>query len=339
MTNLLDTGKYDFLTSPIMARPRRINFPHSLFHVFSRTNSGDRAFLDHRDCEKFLAYLSKYTTLFEFRVHAWCLMDNHFHLLLESNKQPALSELMRRLLTAYTVYFNRRHNRHGHLFQGRFKSLVVDKSDYLLSLSRYIHTNPFHKDSSIDPVAYEWSSLKYYSRGGEPPFLCTDEILSWFEGDREQYLHFIREGLDKIVKPVVLQQRYVGGEQFTKRMNLRLKKTSMTKSRATQANERRQLFMEESEDRKASAILRAVADYFSIDQDIWKQKKYARGDSGRARCIAAALLRHFLPWTCRRIEEYMGLAGGYYRLEKKLKKDDRAGEIFALLKEHLTSKV
>jgi len=322
-----------------MARPKRIDFPHSLYHVFSRTNSGDLAFRDNRDCEKFLEYLSKYTDLFEFRVHAWCLMENHFHLLLESDRQSALSELMRRLLTAYTIYFNRRHSRHGHLFQGRFKSLIVDKSDYLLSLSRYIHTNPCHTNSSIDPATYEWSSLKYYAGGGEPPFLSTGEILSWFEGDRRKYLHFIREGLDEAVKPVVLQQRYVGGKDFSRRMNLRLKGMSMRTSRAAKAGERRQLFMEESEEKKAREILETVADYFSLDQGIWKQKKYDRGDYGRARCIAAALLRHHLPWTCRRIDDYLGLTGGYYRLEKKLKKDDAAREIFTLLNEQLSSKV
>ena len=85
-----------------MARPKRIDLPLCLYHVHSRTNSGDAAFLDSKDKQKFLYYLEKYLVLLSFRVHAWCLMANHFYLLLESGERVGLSEFMRRLLTAYT---------------------------------------------------------------------------------------------------------------------------------------------------------------------------------------------------------------------------------------------
>jgi len=156
-----------------MTRPKRIDLSFSLYHILSRTNSGDTAFQDNKDRSKFLEYVSRYTQLFDYRIHAWCLMSTHFHLFLESDQVPQLSEFMRRLLTAYTVYYNRRHRRHGHLFQGRFKSYIVDKSDYFLSLSRYIHLNPRETERPQDPFRYQGSSLRYYIKGGEPNFLHT----------------------------------------------------------------------------------------------------------------------------------------------------------------------
>ena len=139
----------------------RIDLPFCLYHVISRTNSGEIAFTGKREMDKFLGYLEKYSKIFNFRIHAWCLMPNHFHLLLESTDQARLSELMRRLLTAYTIFCNRRRGRHGHLFQGRFKSFVVDKSEYLLELSRYIHLNPARMKKQVDPEIYYGSSLRF----------------------------------------------------------------------------------------------------------------------------------------------------------------------------------
>ena len=125
-----------------MARPKRIDLPFSLYHVLSGTNKRDKAFRDSRDENTFLSFVEKYSNIFSLRIHAWCLMPTFFHLLLETTDRPSLSEFMRRLLTAYTMYFNRRHKRNGYLLQGRFKSYIVDKTNYLLDLSRYIHLIP-----------------------------------------------------------------------------------------------------------------------------------------------------------------------------------------------------
>jgi len=308
-----------------MVRPKRIDLPFALYHVFSRTNSGDTAFTDRRDRDRFLEYLAKYTDIFSFRIHAWCLMPNHFHFILESTDRPALSEFMRRLLTAYTVYFNRRHGRHGHLFQGRFKSFLVDKTDYLLALSWYVHHNPARMTQPLDPEKYEGSSLQYYIHGGDPPYLHTKEILTWFEGDRQKYAEFMRRGLDEQNKPSILQQRYIGGEAFARRMNTRLGFLAQSDSRASKGRARREQATIEKERDQAEKILKAVTEYFKCDPQRIMQGYYCRGDVGRARTVFMGLLRDCLPWTNSQIAQYLGLkqkGGIYYHLEQIRKSQD-----------------
>ena len=124
-----------------MARPLRIEFPGALYHVTSRGNARQRVFRDDEDREMFLATLAWVVERFGWRCHAYCLMDNHIHLLIET-PQPNLSRGMRQLNGVYTQPFNRRHRKVGHLFQGRFKAVLVEKERYLLELARYIVLNP-----------------------------------------------------------------------------------------------------------------------------------------------------------------------------------------------------
>ena len=290
-----------------MVRPKRIDLPHCLYHVLSRSNSGDIVFRDRRDQDKFLHYLSKYCHLLSFRVHAWCLMQNHFHLLLESTNRPSLSEFMRRLLTAYTVYYNRRHSRHGHLFQGRFKSYVVDKKSYLLSLSRYIHLNPFQKKKAKHPEKYQGSSLRYYINGGEPPYLYTGEILSFFKGMRKRYAKFVRDGLDEKLKLEIVNQRYLGDEAFVHRMRKRLGYLKESGSRAAVASRKRRHSLEEIEEKKARKILDVVAKRFKISKKSILGKKGFHGGVGKARSVALYFLHQHLPWTYSELASYLGL--------------------------------
>jgi len=289
-----------------MARPKRIDFPFCLYHVYSRTNSGDVAFHDHRDQERFLEYLCKYSELFKFRIHAYCLMPNHFHLLLESTTSTALSELMRRLLTAYTVFFNRRHGRHGHLFQGRFKSHVVDKADYLLALTRYIHLNPAKLPPPADPETYNGSSLIWYIRGNEPGFLYTKETLAWFDGDRQKYLEYIRKGMDEDTAPQIIKQICIGGKAFTQRVKRRINYKKMSEARARKASHSASLQKEEESIKTANEISLQVAAYYEISEEILKKSRYSHGKIGEARTVLIMLLREFLPWTMKRITDYLG---------------------------------
>lgn len=291
-----------------MVRPKRIDLPFILYHVMSRTNSGDVSFTDDKEYIKFLHYLEKYTVLFSFRLHAWCLMPNHFHLLLESANQPALSELLRRLLTAYTIYFNRKNERHGHLFQGRFKSYVVDKAEYLLSLSRYIHRNPSSLSRSRDITSYKWSSLRYYIHGGEPQFLYTKEILNWFKGNRRKYEHFVLEDVVEETKMEITRQKYIGSQDFVRRMSKRIKQMREIGSRALNAEEKRRRHSQEEQEQAAQRILKLVSEYFSFPSERIRQVRFGRGGLREARTIAICLLRDCLPWTYREISDYMNLS-------------------------------
>jgi REP element-mobilizing transposase RayT len=288
-----------------MARPKRINLPHCLYHVISRTNSDDTAFWDPGDYAKFLDYLDKYTHLFDFRIHAFCLMPDHFHLLMESQELVALSEFMRRLLTAYTVYFNRRHKRHGHLFQGRFKSFVVEKSDYLLALSRYIHLNPLKAGMTETPQTYPYSSLQYYINGREPSFLTTKEILGWFQGMRGKYEEFIREGMGKDTKILILKQRYVGGEPFVKRLERRMQQQGLPGGRARKASMRRAERFQEEWKNLAEKMTGRVAQYFGVLPEMVRSGHKLRGAVGKARTVLIAVLREKVPWSHDQISEYL----------------------------------
>jgi len=216
---------------------------------------------------------------------------------------------MRRLLTAYTIYFNRRHKRHGHLFQGRFKSYIVDKSNYFIALSRYIHLNPRESGLKSDFEKYRGSSLRYYIKGGEPAYLHTKEILTYFKGDRKAYSRFIREGLNKEIKPPVLIQSFMGDNFFARQIHKRLGYLREKESRAYRAKLKRDEALRKIEEKSAERILDHVGRYFGIRMAIIRKGRRSRGDLGKARALAVILLRQYLPWTCLEITEYLGLKG------------------------------
>ncbi|MBN1901421.1 transposase [Candidatus Sumerlaeota bacterium] len=306
-----------------MARPKRIDLPYSIFHAFSRTLSGETLFHDARDRAKFLYYLAKFTNIYDFRVHAWCLMPTHFHLLLESPKTKGLSHLMHRLLTAYTVYYNKRHQRQGHLFQGRFKSLIVEKTDYFLAVSRYIHLNPASVSRNTNPENYEGSSLRFYVKGGEPDYLYTSETLRWFQGERKKYAKFVREGLEGEIKLEIIQQRYIGSESFARRIRKRKdlyeKKSGRAKNTkgGTENDGRSDLNV------KAEQIITLIAEHFNISRNLLMNRIHSRSEAGRARKALAYLLHEHLPWTIGEITTFMGLKQqvGVHAQIKKVRED------------------
>ena len=124
-----------------MARPLRITFPGAFYHVTSRGNERKNIYKSKRDREKFLEYLGEAHERYGAIIHAYCLMTNHYHLLIET-PDANLPQIMKHLNSSYTTYFNVKRKRFGHLFQGRYKAFLVYKDDYALELSRYIHLNP-----------------------------------------------------------------------------------------------------------------------------------------------------------------------------------------------------
>jgi putative transposase len=183
-----------------MARPLRIEFPGAIYHATSRGNALASIFLDDIDRSTFLSVLGLTLRRFNVICHAFCLMTNHFHLLLET-PDANLSKVMRQFNSVYTQAFNRRHGRVGHVLQGRYKSIVVDREAYLLELCRYIVLNPVRAGMVNKPGTYQWSS--YRATAGlekKPDFLAVDWILEQFGSDRAQawkeYRLFVMAGLD-----------------------------------------------------------------------------------------------------------------------------------------------
>ena len=183
-----------------MVRPLRIEYPGAFYHVTSRGNERKTIFINKRDRQKFLSYLESATERYGAVVHVYCLMDNHYHLLLET-PSGNLSQVMHHINGAYTAYFNTKRGRVGHLFQGRYKAILIDVDEYAKELSRYIHLNPVRGGIDGEPEEYEWSSCQYYTVNGEAPeWLKRDFILSYFGKKprmaRKRYQEFIRSAMD-----------------------------------------------------------------------------------------------------------------------------------------------
>lgn len=184
-----------------MPRHARIDIPGLLQHVIVRGIEKRPIFLDDQDRENFLSRLRTLLTDSETNCYAWVLLDNHFHLLLQSKQRP-LAEVMRRLLTGYAVVFNLRHQRAGHLFQNRYKSIVCDKDSYLLELVRYIHLNPVRAGTVADLAAlaaYRWCGHGELLGRSEMPLIPVAEVLPLFakrrKDARQKYESFVAERL------------------------------------------------------------------------------------------------------------------------------------------------
>ena len=163
-----------------MARPLRIEYPGAYYHVMSRGNAGENIFPGRKDKERLLEYLAKAVDQYTIVIHTYCLMSNHYHLLMET-PQANLSSAMQWLNVSYAVSYNRRHGRNGHLFGGRFKALLIDAEAYLTHLSRYIHLNPVRAKMVRRPEDYPWSSYPaLVDQVRKPDWLETRELLSYF---------------------------------------------------------------------------------------------------------------------------------------------------------------
>jgi len=163
-----------------MARPLRIEYPGAFYHITARGNEQKDIFRDDKDRERFLQYLETAAGRYQAVIHVYCLMGNHYHLLL-STPEGNLSQIMRHINGGYTTWFNKRHNRYGHLFQGRYKAILVDADPYAGELSRYIHLNPVRAGMVRQPDHYQWSSYSSYSGKAKPPrWLTADWLLQYF---------------------------------------------------------------------------------------------------------------------------------------------------------------
>lgn len=163
-----------------MGHPLRINVPGLIYHVFSRGNNKDPIFFDTGSYERFLLNLERYREELHYHLYAYCLLPNHFHLLLKTAKVP-LSAIMQKLMTAYTMYVNKKYERVGHVFEGRYKSIAVEKETYFLEVVRYIHLNPVRAGLVDNVTEYPWSSyLKYLAAGSDIPIVETTEALAMF---------------------------------------------------------------------------------------------------------------------------------------------------------------
>lgn len=161
------------------ARPLRVQYPGAFYHVMNRGNASGKIFRSERDFVGFLNLLGETVEKFKIRVHAFCLMTNHYHLLVET-PLGNLARAMRHQNGVYTQRYNRQRNLEGHLFRGRYKSILVEEEAYLVELLRYLHLNPVKAKLVLKPEAYAWSSHRYYLGGKVLDWLTTGHLLSYF---------------------------------------------------------------------------------------------------------------------------------------------------------------
>src|SRR5258708_3490953 len=144
-----------------MGRPTRIEFPGACYDVLLQGNNRQSIFLSNQDRRFFLKLLRDYKERYDLKIYAYCLMGHHAHLLLETGQQP-LSRVLQAFNTVYTKYFNKQHNLLGHVFQGRYKALLVDKDHYLAEMTYYVHLEPVRAGLKEKPWRYLWSSCSAY---------------------------------------------------------------------------------------------------------------------------------------------------------------------------------
>lgn len=266
-----------------MARPIRIEYAGALYHITSRGNARETIFLTDEDRLSFLKILQDLCRTINWLCHAYCLMDNHYHLLIET-PDGNLSKGMRQLNGVYTQTFNRHHNRVGHVFQGRFKGILVEKETYLLELCRYIVLNPVRAQMVRSAKEWPWSS--YCSTAGyteQNEFLTSDWILASFAKRKTvaqiKYREFINKGKGQPSPWQSLKnQVYLGNEQFVKEhidsiTNKDVELSEIPKSQRKAKPEAIEYYLKQAINRD-DAILRAwnsggytqknIADYFSI---------------------------------------------------------------------------
>lgn len=211
-----------------MARPLRIEFPFAVYHVTSRGNAKQDIFLNEHDRRDFLRILDAVTMRFNWLLYAYCMMNNHYHLVVET-PDANLSKGMRQLNGEYAQLFNWWHNRVGHVFQSRYKAILVDKENYLLEVCRYVALNPVRANFVLDLGEWKWSSYPA-TIGEDTPLrnLAVDQLLTRFgnvtKRARRSYAEFVREGIGEgAIWDFVRGQVFLGDENFIRRISEQLK--------------------------------------------------------------------------------------------------------------------
>mgnify|MGYP002664125683 CR=1 FL=1 len=208
-----------------MARPLRIELAGGVYHVTSRGDRREDIYLCDDDRVAWLHFLEQVCERFNWRCHGWCQMSNHYHFVVETI-EGNLSQGMRHLNGVYTQHVNRAHQRVGHVFQGRYKAVMVEKEGHLLELARYVVLNPVRAGMVSDAGQWRWSSYAaFVGLAAAPPWLEVDWVLGQFGVQREQavlrFIDFVRAGVGlPSVWEGLRGQIYLGSDAFVQRMQV-----------------------------------------------------------------------------------------------------------------------
>jgi len=306
-----------------MARHLRVEYPGAIYHVASRM-IGDgrleqsRLFKDDSDRKRFLERLGERVEQYNVRLYLYVLMTNHFHLVFET-PEGNCSRFMQSLSTAYTVYYNLRHSRHGHLLDGRYKAKLVNGDSYLLALSRYVHLNPVYvgaiRNKTIEEKIrylrqYPWSSYRsYIGQDKKLDYMDYGPMLAEMGGKRyarpKLYREFVEGGLaeedEDIKEALKASPRSIGGDSFRKWVD-EIYQELVEKSDAREDVSFRRITEPFDPDR----ILEILSEVLNVEVDEFKKR---RRDSA-LRGIAARLLTRYSGMTQRAVAGFLGMETG-----------------------------
>ena len=314
-----------------MARPLRVEYEGAVYHVTARGNEKKKIFFTPADYKKFRDYLEVAKQKHGIMIHSYVLMSNHYHLIVET-PGGNLSKVMHYINSSYTTYLNIRRKRTGHLFQGRYKALLVDKDNYLIELSRYIHLNPVRAGIVEKPEDYEYSSYRAFASGEEDKILDQSTILSMITSQmgeaRKRYCEYINSGIGEDIKNPfegVYGGFILGGEKFIKEALKQLKEEYLQKDDISHKKELKSAY-------KIEEIVERVAELFNISIEDIKVNK-----TPQARKIAVYLAKKKTAATNKEIGEYFkglsysGVAKLNERFIKEMEGDKRIRDWIAIL--------
>lgn len=297
-----------------MVRPLRIEYKDALYHVTARGNEKGEIFTDDADRRRFIDILKRETERYSARLYAYVLMGNHYHLMIQT-PDANLSDLMHRMQTAYTVYYNRKHERCGHLFQGRYKAIIVEKDAYLMELSRYIHLNPVRAGFAAAPELWEWSSYgEYIAERQIVKWIRREEILKYFRnhpgGKVRAYRGYVEAGAkESQSNPFgeITNQILLGGEDFVNEIKHRLKSNIIEKDRETPTLQLIGRWSNED----ADDALTKISEHYGVTVAVLTA---VHRPCSRSRDTAIYVFNKMSGWRLREIAERFGI--GYSAVDK-----------------------
>ncbi|WP_328086934.1 transposase [Fictibacillus nanhaiensis] len=180
-------------------RSPRIWYPDAVYHVTTRGNRREPLFYSHLDFHRYLKILSHCVKKHAVELFSYCLMTNHTHLQILCSKSPP-GDFMKELNETYAMYFNKKYELTGHVFQGRYGAELIEDRSHLLDTSRYIHLNPVSADLVMYPLEYQWSSYRYYVTPSVCPFVHTTTLLEQFNHSKSQYRDFVESKITPVVE-------------------------------------------------------------------------------------------------------------------------------------------